>query len=91
MSLNQKGSQMISSTAPAINAADLGGGALNVPATKSLTRYYWWNEGLHGYNRIDNGASSIGGKPGPANSVSYPQSLTVGSTWNPDLYYREAL
>ena len=57
---------MISSPAPAINAADLGGGALNVPATKSLTRYYWWNEGLHGYNRIDNGASSIGGKPGPA-------------------------
>ena len=54
MTLSQKGSQMISSPAPAISAKNLGGGALNVPATKDLSQYYWWNEGLHGYNRIDN-------------------------------------
>ena len=91
MSLSQKGSQMISSPAPAISASALGGGALNTRATKDLAQYYWWNEGLHGYNRIDNGASVRGGGAGPANSVSYPQSLTVGSTWNPELYYQEAL
>ena len=91
MTLSQKGSQMISSPAPAISAKNLGGGALNVPATKDLSQYYWWNEGLHGYNRIDNGASVRGGGAGPANSTSYPQSLTVGSTWNPELYYQEAL
>ncbi|MBR4132453.1 MAG: glycoside hydrolase family 3 C-terminal domain-containing protein, partial [Oscillospiraceae bacterium] len=91
MSLSQKGSQMISSPAPAISASALGGGALNTRATKDLAQYYWWNEGLHGYNRIDNGASVRGGGAGPANSTSYPQSLTVGSTWNPELYYQEAL
>ena len=91
MSLSQKGSQMISSPAPAISASALGGGALNTRATKDLAQYYWWNEGLHGYNRIDNGASVRGGGAGPGNSTSYPQSLTVGSTWNPELYYQEAL
>ena len=91
MTLSQKGSQMISSPAPAIKATALGGGALNVPATKDLAQYYWWNEGLHGYNRIDNGASVRGGGAGPSNATSYPQSLTVGSTWNPELYYQEAL
>ena len=90
MSVSQKGSQMISSPAPAISASDMGGGALNTTATKDLPSYYWWNEGLHGYNRIDNGASAKN-NVGPANSVSYPQSLTVGSTWNPELYYQEAL
>ncbi|MBE6933219.1 MAG: DUF1349 domain-containing protein, partial [Ruminococcaceae bacterium] len=91
MTLSQKGSQLISSPAPAISARALGGGALNTKATKNLPQYYWWNEGLHGYNRIDNGAGVRGGGAGPANSVSYPQSLTVGSTWNPELYYQEAL
>ncbi len=91
MNVSQKGSQLISSPAPAISARALGGGALNTKATKNLPQYYWWNEGLHGYNRIDNGAGVRGGGAGPANSVSYPQSLTVGSTWNPELYYTEAL
>jgi len=77
MNLEQKASQVISQNAPAISAADLGGGALNVPATEGIATYTWWQEALHGYL---NGT----------NSVSYPQNATVGNTWNPDLYYQVA-
>ena len=99
MTVAQKSGQIITTPAAAIPASQLGGGALGVPATKSLSAYYWWSEALHGYNRID--ATSKGltarnhpyeniGQWGPENATSYPQSLTVGSTWNPDLYYQEA-
>ena len=80
MSVAQKGSQMISQGSSAITAAQLGGGALNVPATKGISSYTWWSEALHGYS---NGT-------GANNSTSYPQSLTAGSSWNRELYYREA-
>ena len=50
MSVAQKGSQLVS-TASAIPAANLGGGALNVPATKGIDSYEWWSEALHGYSR----------------------------------------
>ncbi len=79
MSIQQKGSQMVS-TASAIPAANLGGGALNVPATKNIDSYEWWSEALHGYSRGNT-----------SGSVSYPQNLTVASTWNPELYNREAV
>ena len=39
MSLEQKGSQMISNNSAAIPASELGGGALNVPATKGTDSY----------------------------------------------------
>lgn len=81
MTLSQKGSQMISDTASAIPAEQLGGGALNVPATKDISAYRWWSEALHGYSK----------GTGSSNSVSYPQNLSAGSTWNPDLYYRQAV
>lgn len=80
MSVAQKGSQLISQGSSAIAATQLGGGALNVPATKGVSQYTWWSEALHGYS---NGT-------GASNATSYPQSLTAGSTWNPELYYREA-
>ncbi len=75
----QKGTQMISS-APAIPANQLGGGALNVPATMGISQYQWWSEALHGYAR----------GTGSTNAVSYPQNLSVASTWNRELYYRQA-
>ena len=81
MSLAQKGSQMISGKSAAIPAAQLGGGALDVPATVGISSYEWWSEALHGYSR----------GTGSGNSTSYPQSLSAGTTWNPDLYYREAV
>ena len=49
MNLEQKASQVISQNAPAITAAELGGGALNVPATEGIATYTWWQETLHGY------------------------------------------
>jgi len=82
MTLKQKGSQLVEGS-PAIAAADLGGGALNVPATKSIARYSWWSEALHGYLRDNMNPQSEGTK----DNVSYAQSLTMGSTWNPELYY----
>ncbi len=75
----QKGSQMHSENAPAIIPSMLGGGALNVPATVGVSNYTWWQEALHGYARGN-----------VTNSNSYPQSASVGNTWNPDLYYTEA-
>ena len=61
-------------------ASALGVGALNVPATKSIPSYEWWSEALHGYSR---GQTS--------GAVIYPQNLTMASTWNPELYYRQAV
>ena len=81
MSLAQKGSQMISGKSAAIPASQLGGGALDVPATVGLSSYEWWSEALHGYSR----------GTGSGNATSYPQSLSAGTTWNPDLYYQEAV
>ena len=79
MSVAQKGAQSVS-TASAISASALGGGALNVPATKGIANYEWWSEALHGYSR---GQTS--------GAVIYPQNLTIASTWNPELYYRQAV
>ena len=73
MTVAQKASQMINQT-PAIPASSLGGGALNVPATKGINGYRWWMETLHGCG----------------SGVNYPQNTTVASTWNPDLYRQES-
>ncbi|MDR0424592.1 MAG: hypothetical protein LBH39_03930, partial [Clostridiales Family XIII bacterium] len=40
----------------------------------------WWNEAIHGYSRGSN----------TQNSTSYPVSYAAGSSWDPELYYREA-
>ncbi len=75
MTLQEKASQMISSRAPAIPR-------LGVKA------YGWWNEAAHGvareqYNDADDPKVLH-------NTTSYPVSLSMGSTWNPDLMYRVA-
>jgi len=85
MSLQQKASQLVERAA-AIPASQLGGGAMNVPATKDLSHYSWWAEALHGLLRDNENPQSEGTK----DNVSYAQSLTMGSTWNPDLYYEGA-
>ncbi|MDR0570882.1 MAG: glycoside hydrolase family 3 C-terminal domain-containing protein [Clostridiales Family XIII bacterium] len=43
--------------------------------------YNWWSEAIHGYSRS---TSTTGG------ATSYPVSYAAGSTWDPELYYREA-
>ena len=85
MTLKQKGSQLVEGAA-AIPADQLGGGALNVPGTKGLARYSWWAEALHGLLRDNMSPQSEGTK----DNVSYAQALTMGSTWNPELYYEGA-
>ncbi|MDR1135225.1 MAG: glycoside hydrolase family 3 C-terminal domain-containing protein [Clostridiales Family XIII bacterium] len=52
-----------------------------------IAGYQWWNEAIHGLSR--NGG--VGGPPQTIDSTSYPVSYSVGSTWDKDLYYREAI
>ena len=84
MTPEQKGSQTVSD-APAISASQLGGGALNVPATKNIPAYQWWSEALHGYSYNNSRVGNF------SNATSYPQNTSIGNTWNPDLYYQEAV
>ncbi|PRW62235.1 glycoside hydrolase family 3 C-terminal domain-containing protein [Actinopolyspora mortivallis] len=75
MTRAEKAAQMVSSRAPAIPR-------LGVRA------YGWWNEAAHGVAREQTENDS-----NPeilTNTTSYPVSLSMGSTWNPDLMYRVA-
>ncbi len=75
MTLAEKASQMNSSQSAAIPR-------LGVAA------YGWWNEAAHGVAR--EGTLDGENPPTLTNTTSYPVSLSLGSTWNPDLMYREA-
>ncbi|NHD16990.1 MULTISPECIES: glycoside hydrolase family 3 C-terminal domain-containing protein [unclassified Actinopolyspora] len=75
MTPSEKADQMVSSRAPAIPR-------LGVRA------YGWWNEAAHGVAReqlADDSEPEV-----LTNTTSYPVSLSMGSTWNPDLMYRVA-
>jgi beta-glucosidase len=75
MTLAEKAAQMVSSQAPAIPR-------LHVRA------YGWWNEAIQGVAR----ESTLDGENPPEliNTTAYPVSLSLGSTWDPDLMYRVA-
>jgi beta-glucosidase len=75
MSLAEKASQMVSSEAPAIPR-------LGVQA------YGWWNEALHGVSRLQ--LNPTGNATTLFNTTSYPIDLSLGSSWDPSLMYREA-
>ncbi|MRK03211.1 family 3 glycosyl hydrolase [Aeromicrobium sp. S22] len=75
MTLAEKASQMNSSRAAAIPR-------LGVAA------YGWWNEAAHGVAREQTTDNS--NPPILTNTTSYPVSLSLGSTWNPELMYDEA-
>ncbi|MGO9958688.1 MAG: glycoside hydrolase family 3 C-terminal domain-containing protein [Solirubrobacteraceae bacterium] len=75
MTLTEKASQMDSSAAPAIPR-------LGVQA------YGWWNEALHGVSRLQ--LTPSGNSTVLDNTTSYPMSLTLGSSWDPNIMYREA-
>ncbi len=75
MTLTEKASQMNSSQAPAIPR-------LGLPA------YGWWNEALHGVSRLQLAPS--GNSTVLDNTTSYPISLTLGSSWDPNIMYQEA-
>ncbi|HKT01096.1 MAG TPA: glycoside hydrolase family 3 C-terminal domain-containing protein [Rugosimonospora sp.] len=75
MTLAEKAAEMNSSQAAAIPR-------LGVAA------YGWWNEAAHGVAR--EGTLDNANPPTMVNTTSYPVDLALGSTWNPDLMYREA-
>jgi beta-glucosidase len=75
MTLAEKASQMDSSRAPAIPR-------LGVQA------YGWWNEALHGVSRLQLNPS--GNSTVLDNTTSYPISLALGSSWDPNTMYQEA-
>src|SRR3954452_2067766 len=75
MTLAEKATQMNSSQAAAIPR-------LGVQA------YGWWNEALHGvaFEQLTNNANATN----LTHTTSYPVNLSLGSTWDPGLMYREA-
>jgi beta-glucosidase len=75
MTLAEKAAQMDSSRPPAIPR-------LGVAA------WGWWNESNHGVNALTTTPS--GNATTITNTTSYPSDLSLGSTWNPGLVYREA-
>lgn len=75
MTLAEKAQEMNSSQAPAIPRL-------------GIAAWGWWNESNHGVN-----ASTItptGNATTLTNTTSYPSDLSMGSTWDPKLVYREA-
>jgi len=76
MTLQEKASQMISSRAPAISRL-------------GIREYGWWNEALHGVSRLQ--LNSSGNATVLNNTTSYPIALSLGSSWDPELMYLEAV
>ncbi len=75
MTLAEKAAQMDSSRPPAISR-------LGVAA------WGWWNEANHGINAQT--LTPSGNATTLTNTTSYPSDLSLGSTWDPDLVYKEA-
>ncbi len=62
----------------------------DAPAIPSLgvQQYTYWNEGLHGINRL--GANTNpGSATGGVHATSFPSNLASTMTWDPQLMYRE--
>lgn len=75
MTVQEKAQQLTSSRAPAIPR-------LGVKA------YGWWNEAIHGVSREQ---TEDGAAPADlVNTTSYPVSLSMGSTWDPELVHEVA-
>jgi beta-glucosidase len=57
-----------------------------------VAQYQWWNEALHGF-AVSGGSGGVGVTPYPAltDGTSYPLSNALASTWDPELYYEEAV
>lgn len=75
MTLAEKASEMNSSQSAAIPRL-------------GIAAYGWWNEAAHGGAR--EGTVNNANPPVLTNTTSYPVDLSAGSTWNPDLIYKEA-
>jgi beta-glucosidase len=76
MTLQEKASLMISSRAAAISSL-------------GIREYGWWNEALHGVSALQ--LNATGNSTIIWNTTSYPISIALGSSWDPELMYREAV
>ena len=82
MTTSEKASQTVGSMAPAIPRLGVSG-------------YQYWNEALHGFAAtVHNSTGTVGTAPSYGtslpNHMSYPQSTSMGASWDPKLYYQEA-
>ncbi|WP_031469640.1 glycoside hydrolase family 3 protein [Sciscionella sediminilitoris] len=61
----------------------------NAPAIPRLgvRAYNWWSEALHGVAKRRDAEGNLNNS---VNTTSYPTSLAMGSTWNPQLVHRVA-
>ncbi|MHA6802613.1 glycoside hydrolase family 3 C-terminal domain-containing protein [Salinifilum ghardaiensis] len=75
MTVEEKAQQLTSSQAPAIPR-------LGVKA------YGWWNEAIHGVSREQTNDGDD--PPDLVNTTSYPTSLSMGATWDPELVHEVA-
>ncbi|MBM9506490.1 glycoside hydrolase family 3 C-terminal domain-containing protein [Actinacidiphila acididurans] len=75
LTLQEKAAQMNSSQAAAIPRL-------------GIAAYGWWNEAAHGVAREQ--TNNGGNPPVLTDTTSYPVDLSMGSTWNPALMYKEA-
>ena len=75
MTLAEKAAQMNSSAPPAIPRL-------------GVAVWGWWNEANHGVNALT--TTKSGNAVNQTNTTSYPSDLSLGSTWNSDLVYKEA-
>ena len=75
MTLAEKAAQMNSSAPPAIPRL-------------GVAVWGWWNEANHGVNALT--TTTSGNAVNQTNTTSYPSDLSLGSTWNSDLVYKEA-
>ncbi|WP_239132453.1 glycoside hydrolase family 3 C-terminal domain-containing protein [Paractinoplanes durhamensis] len=75
MTLDEKASQLVSSQSAAVPR-------LGVAA------YGWWNEAAHGVAREQTNDGDQ--PPNLTNTTSYPVSLSLASSWDPELVRREA-
>lgn len=75
MTTAEKAAEMDSTKAPAIPRL-------------GVAEWGWWNESNHGVNALT--INPTGNATTLINTTSCPSDLSMGSTWNPDLVYREA-
>ncbi len=75
LSTSEKAAQMDSSKPPAIPSL-------------GVASWGWWNESNHGVNALT--LKPSGNATTITNTTSYPSDLSLGSTWDPSLVYREA-
>ena len=83
-SYEERAADMVSRMTLAEKASQTAGYNSSAIPRLGIATYMWWNEALHGYSQ--EGWFGI-----KTDGSSYPSSYSMGASWDPDLYYQEAL